>query len=105
MQCGLISEQPDIRAGAWLIMGHVHRDRAELARSLACYRAAARLSAAVEHRYLRAVALSSAAEVHLERGSREAAVGAWREALDLLDLLDHPSADDVRVRLEGLAAG
>jgi hypothetical protein len=75
-----------------------------LTRSLACYRTAARLSAAVEHRYQRAAALSSAAELHLERGSRDDAVRAWREALDLLDLLDHPSADEVRVRLEGLAA-
>jgi tetratricopeptide (TPR) repeat protein len=94
----------DIMTSAWLIMGDVHRNRAELTRSLACYRTAARLSAAIEHRYKRAVALSSAAEVHLERGSRDDAVRAWREALDLLDLLDHPSADKLRVRLEGLAA-
>ena len=90
---------------AWLIMGQVHRNRAELARSLACFRTAARLSATIEHRHKRAVALSSAAEVHLERGSRDDAVRAWREALDLLDLLDHPSADEVRVRLGELAAG
>jgi tetratricopeptide (TPR) repeat protein len=94
----------DIMTGAWLIMGHVHQNRAELTRSLACYRTAARLSAAVEYRYQRAVALRSAAEIHLERGSRDDAVRAWREALDLLDLLDHPGADEVRVRLEGLAA-
>jgi hypothetical protein len=36
---------------AWLVMGHVHRNRGELPRSLACYRTAARLSAAVEHPY------------------------------------------------------
>jgi hypothetical protein len=89
---------------AWLIMGDVHRNRAELPRSLACYRTAARLSAAIEHRYKRAVALSSAAEVHLERGSRDDAVRAWREALELLDALGHPSADEVRARLEAVAA-
>jgi hypothetical protein len=50
------------------------------------------------------VALSSAAEIHLERGSRDDAVRALREALDLFDLMDHPSADEVRARLEGLAA-
>jgi hypothetical protein len=50
------------------------------------------------------VALSSAAEIHLERGSRDDAVRAWREALDLLDVLGHPGADEVRARLEGLAA-
>jgi DNA-binding SARP family transcriptional activator len=94
----------DIMTAAWLIMGQVHQNRAELTRSLACYRTAARLSAAIEDRYKRAVALSSAAEVHLERGSRGDAVRAWREALDLLDLLGHPSADEIRVRLEGLAA-
>jgi len=94
----------DIMASVWIIMGDVHRNRAELTRSLACYRTAARLSAAIEHRYKRAVALRSAAEVHLERGSRDDAVRAWREALDLLDLLDHPGADEVRVRLEELAA-
>ena len=94
----------DIMIAAWLIMGHVHQNRAELTRSLACYRTAARLSAAIEHRHKRAVALSSAAEIHLERGSRDDAVRAWREALDLLDMLGHPSADEVRVRLEALAA-
>ena len=95
----------DIMTSAWLIMGDVHRNRAELTRSLACYRTSARLSATIEHSYKRAVALSSAAEIHLERGSRDDAVRAWREALDLLDLLDHPSADEVRIRLGELAAG
>jgi tetratricopeptide (TPR) repeat protein len=94
----------DIMTAAWLIMGQVHRNRAELARSLACYRTAARLSAAIEDRYKRAVALRSAAEIHLERGSRDDAARAWREALELLELLDHPGADEVRARLEALAA-
>ena len=98
------STYTDIMTSAWLIMGHVYRNQAELARSLACYRTAARLSAAIEDRYKRAVALSSTAEIHLERGSREDAVRAWREALDLFGLLDHPRADEVRARLEGLAA-
>jgi DNA-binding SARP family transcriptional activator/tetratricopeptide (TPR) repeat protein len=98
------SGDTDIRTAAWLIKGQVHRNRAELPRSLACYRTAARLSAVIGDRYKRAVALSSAAEIHLERGSRDDAVRALREALDLFDLMDHPSADEVRARLEGLAA-
>jgi tetratricopeptide (TPR) repeat protein len=94
----------DIMTAAWLIMGRVHQNRAELARSLACYRTAARLSAAIEDRYKRAVALSSTAEIHLERGSRDDAARAWRAALELLDVLGHPSADKVRARLEAVAA-
>lgn len=43
--------------------------------------------------------LSDLAEAHLANGDPGAARDAWQQALDILDQLGHPDADDVRNKL------
>jgi predicted TPR repeat methyltransferase len=63
--------------------------------------AALRLYRELSHRGGEAETLTHLGDTHRHVGAFQAASQAWREALDILDQLGHPGADQVRAKLNG----
>lgn len=49
--------------------------------------------------YYEATALTNLGDAHHSAGNHDAARTAWQHALDILDDLDHPTAERVRVKV------
>jgi tetratricopeptide (TPR) repeat protein len=87
------------QAETWDSIGYAHHHLGRHATAITCYETAAALYREFDDRYNEADTLTSLGDAHHAAGQPAPARTAWRHALDLFDLLGHPDADDVRIRL------
>ncbi|HEY3870030.1 MAG TPA: BTAD domain-containing putative transcriptional regulator [Actinocrinis sp.] len=87
-------------------IGFAHDRLGDYAGAVAHYRRALDLQqSAGGYFYLQTLTLTHLGDAHLAAGDPGAAREAWRQALSILDDLQHPDADKVRGKLSGLAGG
>jgi tetratricopeptide (TPR) repeat protein len=85
-------------------LGYAHQQSGDQAEAAACYQQALDLHRELGSRWGMAEALGHLGDIHRATGNPEAARTAWEEALTILNDLDHPDADQVRVKLAELDA-
>jgi DNA-binding SARP family transcriptional activator/tetratricopeptide (TPR) repeat protein len=101
---GLQRETGDHRnaAATWDSLGYAHHHLGDHEQAIACYREALRLVRDTRYRYGEAEILTNLGDTHRAVGDDEAAGEAWTAALLILDELEHPGAEEIRVRLRDL---
>jgi DNA-binding SARP family transcriptional activator/tetratricopeptide (TPR) repeat protein len=92
-------DDPRGEATTWDTLARAHHRRGEHARAVVCYRRALTLYEGTGYRYEPAEILLGLGDAHQGTGDTEAARHAWRQALEILDDLNHPDADQARGRL------
>jgi tetratricopeptide (TPR) repeat protein len=90
-------------ASTWDSLGYAHLRLGHHREAIRCYRHALELFAEHGDRFLQARAFAKLGEAHRVAGEPDPARARWRQALAILDELDHPEADQVRAKLH--AAG
>jgi len=96
-------QQHDSRYGeahTWDSLGYAHQHLGDHAAAQHCYEQAGKLFRALSDRYFEAVTMVGLGDVHLAAGRRDQAREVWRQALAILDELDHPDAEQVRDKLD-----
>jgi tetratricopeptide (TPR) repeat protein/transcriptional regulator with XRE-family HTH domain len=88
------------QAHTWDSLGFAHQHLGHHPEALHCYEQAGKLFRALGDRYFDAVTLVRLGDVHLAAGHRDEARDVWRQALVILDDLDHPDAEPVRDKLD-----
>jgi tetratricopeptide (TPR) repeat protein len=91
-------------ANTWDTLGYSHQHLGQLAKSASCFQKAISLFADMGSRSGEAEVLTHLGEAHRAAGSHQAAIAVWRRALDILDELEDPGADELRGKLRQLAA-
>jgi DNA-binding SARP family transcriptional activator len=89
-------------AHTWDSIGYVHRRNGHAAQAAACYRHAVDLYRETGSREGEVDTLIHLGHAHAEVGQLRLAGDAWEEALAALGGLDHPDADEIRVKLRDL---
>ena len=89
----------DGEAATWDSLAHVHQDLGDHGRAIECYLVALELRPGPADGYNQALTLTGLGDTYLAAGQPEAAREAWRQALDILEDLHHPGAEDIRDRL------
>ena len=84
---------------AWDSMGYVEHHLGNLAEAVACYQRAVSLYREVGDRFFEASTLSHLGDSRDTAGEAALARDAWRQALVILEELQHPDADQVRAKL------
>ena len=74
----------------------------QYAEALDCFGQALTIYRAVHDRYLEASTLAHLGDARYAAGSHAQAAGAWQAAIDILEALGHPDAEQVRSRLDEL---
>jgi DNA-binding SARP family transcriptional activator/tetratricopeptide (TPR) repeat protein len=92
------------QANAWDSRGYIQHHLGEYAEAVDSYQRSLALSRDVGHRVNEAETLSHLGDTHLATGDTAAARTVWREALRILDELDHTYAASVRGKLADLEA-
>lgn len=80
--------------------GHIHEQTGDHAQALAWYEQALNLHQAVGSRYNQSNTLDRIGDTRNAMGATRAARDAWRQALAILDELDHADADRLRAKLQ-----
>jgi tetratricopeptide (TPR) repeat protein/transcriptional regulator with XRE-family HTH domain len=88
-----------MEACIWDSLGYVHHHLEQYADAIACYQDALRLCRELGNRHNQAETLTRLGEAWFSSGNSEAAHDAWRQALAILDDLEHPDAAQVKARL------
>jgi len=91
-------------ASTWDSLGNAHHQLGDHKRAAECYGQAIELHRQLGDDYFLADAIVHLGDVHRATGDPEAARAAWQEALEILTRIDHPEAEAVRTRLDGLAS-
>lgn len=86
-------------ANSWHSIGYAYQHLRQHLKAIDCYRHARDGFQAIGVRYFEAATLRDLGDAHRAAGEPEAARGAWRKAVAILDDLGHPEADEVRTRL------
>jgi tetratricopeptide (TPR) repeat protein len=86
----------------WDTLGYSHHQLGDLPRAIDCYQSALALFERYEHRRGRGTVLHHLGDAHFAAGRSESAQITWRAALELLEDLGHPAADEVRAKLDRL---
>lgn len=89
-------------AATWHSLGQAQRHLGQLGSAIECHRRALALFVELDDRYYQAEVLTGLGEVYRCAGDPDAARAAWRRALEILTLLRHAEADQVRARLATL---
>ncbi|WP_089155429.1 AfsR/SARP family transcriptional regulator [Micromonospora sp. NBS 11-29] len=89
-------------AAAWDSIGYAHHHLGHHVRAITCYQRSLDLSRDVGARYSESEVLVHLGDTHLAAGDPEAARIAWRQALTILDDLQHPDVGEVHARLAKL---
>jgi tetratricopeptide (TPR) repeat protein len=92
-------------AATWDSLGYVRSRLGDHADAAACYEKAVALFAQSGDRYGQADTLSHLGDNQLAAGDRDGARKAWQDSLEILDQLGHPTADQVRDKLDGASRG
>ena len=86
-------------ASAWDSIGYARHHLGQYPEAIACYQQAVALSREMGDRFNEAEFLIHLGDSHDADGRPPAAREAWQLALDILDDLQHPRADEIRTRL------
>jgi tetratricopeptide (TPR) repeat protein len=86
-------------AHAWDSLGYAHHHLGEFSEAAECYERALALWREAGERYFEATTLTHLGDTRRTAGDPDGARAAWRPAVDILDQLGHPDADQVRTRL------
>ncbi len=87
------------QAATWDSLGSAHLALQRFDRALHCFEQAISFARGSNDRYNEARVLIHVGDARQGAGEGAAALGAWRDALAILDDLDHPDAADVRERM------
>jgi tetratricopeptide (TPR) repeat protein len=87
------------QAATWDSLGYAHHHLGDHDLAVICYQHAIDLYQELGDRYEEASALACLGDVHHTAGTPGASRDAWRRALTILEELDHPDAERVRVKL------
>jgi tetratricopeptide (TPR) repeat protein/transcriptional regulator with XRE-family HTH domain len=88
---------------AWDSLGYAEHHLGNLAEAAACYQRALSRHREAGDRFFEAQTLAHLGGTRHAAGEQDQAWHAWRQALAILDDLQHPDADQVRARLAGTA--
>jgi tetratricopeptide (TPR) repeat protein len=86
-------------------IGYARHHLGQHAEAITCYQQALDIARKTGARYQQSLALSHLGDTHQADCDLESARTAWREALAILDDLQHPDAATVRTKLESIGAG
>jgi tetratricopeptide (TPR) repeat protein len=89
-------------AHVWNSLGQTHERHGDHARASACYQRSHTLFHRFGDRYFEAVVLTRSGDNYHATGDHENARTDWRQALEILDDLDHAAAGQVRGKLNQL---
>jgi tetratricopeptide (TPR) repeat protein len=97
----LLEELDDVdgQAATWDSLGHIRHHRGDHQDAIACYLRSLDLFRSLGDRYRIADVLVHLGDSHLAAGDPGRARRAWREALGIIEDLDHPDAGAVHARL------
>jgi tetratricopeptide (TPR) repeat protein len=87
-------------AAIWGSLGYAHHHLGQHHEAVECYQRSLDMHRAAGNRYLEAYVLTGLAITHAAADDGDLARKIWHEALSILTELDHPDADDVRVKLD-----
>ncbi|MGD0556774.1 MAG: tetratricopeptide repeat protein [Streptosporangiaceae bacterium] len=86
-------------AATWDSLGYAHHHLGHHVQAIVCHQNALTIVQYLGDRYQEAESLGNLGDTHLAMGDSHAAHGAWQQALTILDELNHPDAEQVRVKL------
>jgi DNA-binding SARP family transcriptional activator/Tfp pilus assembly protein PilF len=86
-------------ARTWDSLGYAHHHLGHYAKAARCYQQAIGLFVDLGDRHGQAETLTHLGDMRRAASSPQAAVETWRQALDILEALHHPDADQVRDKL------
>jgi DNA-binding SARP family transcriptional activator/tetratricopeptide (TPR) repeat protein len=89
----------DGEAATWDTLGYAHHHLGDHRQAVACYRRAIDLFRELGDHYDEAVSLMHLGDVNDAMGDSGTAEVNWRQAVQILDELGHPTADQVRAKL------
>lgn len=89
----------DGQAHTWDSLGYAHYHLGHHTQAITCYQHAIDLSRDLGDRYFEADTLTRLGDTHHTTGNPKAAHDAWQHALTILEQIDHPDAQAVRVKL------
>jgi DNA-binding SARP family transcriptional activator len=95
-------DDPYGQAAASNSLGYAHHHLNNHAQAIACYQHALALFWDLRDRYQQADVMTRLGDTHHAAGDPDAARHAWRDALTILEQLDHAAADTVRTKLHDL---
>jgi DNA-binding SARP family transcriptional activator len=84
-------------------LGHAHQHLGHHRQAIECYHQALDLFRNARNRYGEAVTLTGLGDTHHTAGDDDAARDAWEQAQAIFEDLQHPDAEQVRVKLKALA--
>jgi tetratricopeptide (TPR) repeat protein len=87
-------------AHTWDSLGYAHHQLGHYAKAARCYQQAIGLYIDLGDRHGQAETLTHLGDLRRAASSPQAAIATWRQALDILDALHHPDADQVRDKLD-----
>ena len=87
----------------WNSLGYTEHHAGDLSQAAACYQRALDIFQAVGDRLGEADTLTNLGDIHRAAGELLPAREAWQQALAILEVLQHPDADNVRARLDDVA--
>jgi len=96
-----LSGQSSDEAHAWDSLGYIEHHLGNLAEAARCYQRALSIFREFGDRYYEAMILMHLGDTRRAAGELLPGREAWRQALDILDELDHPDAGQVRAKLAG----
>ncbi|HZM79030.1 MAG TPA: tetratricopeptide repeat protein [Candidatus Limnocylindrales bacterium] len=91
------------QADCWDSLGYAYSHIGEFTRAKTCYERALAHYRRHGDRFYEADTLAHLGDSHHAAGELEAAQAAWQEALSILDSLQHPFAERIRMKLAGPA--
>jgi DNA-binding SARP family transcriptional activator len=86
-------------AHTWDSLGYAHHHLGQYTKSARCYQQAIGLYVELGDRHGQAQALDHLGDMRCAAARPQAAIETWQQALDILDALQHPDAEDVRDKL------
>ena len=89
-------------AGTWDSVGYAHHSLGELPQAIAAYQTSIDRFRVIGDRFYEAGTLVRLGDVQFAAGDADAAERTWREALGILEELQHPDAAKVTAKLDGL---
>lgn len=90
---------------AWDTIAYAHHHLGNYSQAVTSYQRALALCRGFADRYLEADILNRLGDTHQAAYEPDAAHDAWQYALDVLTELDHPHADQIRLKLASLTSG
>jgi DNA-binding SARP family transcriptional activator/Tfp pilus assembly protein PilF len=86
-------------ARTWDSLGYAHHHLGHYTKAARCYQQAIGLFVDLGDRHSQAETLTHLGDMRRAASSPQAAIETWRQALDILEALHHPDADQVRDKL------